>query len=249
MKSKIAHSTSPQTHQQARTRLRKTADPKGASGVSRFFKTGRGEYSEGDVFIGVTVPEIRKVARAFSSLALSEIEKLLESKVHEDRLLACLILVDQFQNAESQTARSRIYRFYIKKMKRINNWDLVDASAAPIVGGWLARGNRRVLEKFATSSNLWVRRISIVSTHHFIKQNDFKTTLKIARLLINDEHDLIHKAVGWMLRETWKRGPKEAETFLDQHAARLPRTTLRYAIERMAPAKRTHYMSLERKRL
>lgn len=222
--------------------MRECASPERAAGVARFFKTGKGEYGEGDVFIGCTVPEQRQVARHSRALPLAEAEKLLTSKVHEDRLTALLILVDQFRAAED-AARGRIFRLYMKRRAYINNWDLVDLSAAPIVGGWLEGKDRALLDKLAGSKDLWSRRIAMIATFHEIKRGQADDALRIAERLLGDSHDLMHKAVGWMLREVGKRvSPTKLRAFLTQHAARMPRTALRYAIEHFSPAERQQWL-------
>lgn len=225
----------------AQQALRVFAMPSEVELFQRFFKTGKGEYGEGDCFIGVKVPHIRKVAKAFSSLALSECEKLLNSKIHEERLLALLILELQFKAGDAKDQK-KIYDFYLRKMDRINNWDLVDCSAYHIVGGYLFQRPRGILIKMAQSKELWVKRIAIIATFHFIKKNDFEDTLKISKILLQDEHDLIHKAVGWMLREVGKRDLKTEEVFLKSHYQSMPRTMLRYAIEKFPEKKRLAYL-------
>lgn len=209
--------------------------------LPRFFKAGPGEYAEGDKFIGVTVPDCRKVAKKHESLSLSEIKKHLSSGVHEERLVALLILVEQFQ-AGNETARRKIHDFYLKNTKYINNWDLVDLSADKIVGEYIAEKSEIILKKLAKSKNLWERRIAIISTFNFIKKGNFKDTLEIAEILLNDKHDLIHKACGWMLREVGKRSVSVLESFLKRHYKKIPRTTLRYAIERFDKEKRESYL-------
>ncbi len=207
-----------------------------------FFKTGKGQYGEGDVFYGITVPQQRKLVQKYPDLSLSDIQSLLESKIHEERLSALLILVGQFQKS-GPAKRKEIYDFYLRMAKRVNNWDLVDSSAEQIVGAFLDGKDKAVLEKIARSSNVWERRISIIATFYEIKNQNPAPTLKIAKLLLRDEHDLIHKAVGWMLREVGKRCSEESEEkFLDRHASSMPRTMLRYAIERFSPQKRKKYL-------
>jgi len=225
--------------------LRSFADLQKAAFFPRFFKTGKGEYAEGDRFIGVTVPHIRTIARQFRDLPLEETITLLRSPIHEERLTALLILVDQFQRggAEIQT---RIFSLYLANTKYINNWDLVDLSADKIVGGFLLdKTDRSVLEKLARSKNLFERRIAIIATFQFIKeQKAYRDTFAVAKVLLHDPHDLIHKAVGWMLREVGKRISKEAEEiFLKKHYRTMPRTALRYAIERFEESKRKRYLN------
>src|SRR5262245_34596548 len=184
-----------------RRALRQFASPERAANVARFFKTGKGEYSEGDVFIGCTVPEQRLVARQFRTLPMAEADELLTSKIHEERLTALLILVAQFNKGADDAIRGRIYRLYLKRLAFINNWDLVDSSAEYIVGGWLADKDRAILDRFARSKHLWTRRVAMLATFHYIKEGSADDALRIAAMLLGDRHDLIHKAVGWMLRE------------------------------------------------
>ncbi|WP_374032684.1 DNA alkylation repair protein [Bdellovibrio bacteriovorus] len=220
------------------------ADASRAVILQRFFKTGKGEYAEGDVFLGLTVPQSRKIAKKYASaLNLKELDTLMKSPNHEERLIALLILVSQFQEA-SEKEQTRIFKLYIKNSKYVNNWDLVDTSAPAIVGGYLLNRDRSVLKELATSKNLWQRRIAMLATFHFIYNGESADTLKIAKLLLKDEHDLIHKAVGWMLREMGKKVSEEKLLkFLDQHAAKMPRTMLRYSLEKLLAEKRKHYMS------
>lgn len=209
--------------------------------LSRFFKTGKGQYGEGDVFLGVMVPETRKTAKAFKGIVFSEIKKLLDSKYHEERLLGVLILVEKFMIG-TETEKEKIYKFYLRNIRQINNWDLVDLSAPKIVGGYLNKKDKKILVKFANSRNLWERRISILSTLHFINKNNYSETLKIAEILLGDKHDLIHKAVGWMLREVGKKSLSAEEDFLAKNHLKMPRTMLRYAIERFPTHKRVKYL-------
>jgi 3-methyladenine DNA glycosylase AlkD len=236
--------------------LKKLSSKKRAESNAWFFKTGKGEYGEGDKFIGVTMPNIRKVVKEFKNLSLSEIEKLLKSKIHEERMCGLLILVEQFNESPKE-----IYKFYLKNIKGINNWDLVDVTAHKIIGKYLldtsylvgsyplSRGgetekenNREILYELASSKNLWEQRISIISTFAFIDQKDFKDTLKISKVLLNHEHDLIHKAVGWVLREVGKKDEKVLKDFLKKHYKKMPRTMLRYAIEKFPETERQRYL-------
>lgn len=226
----------------AQQRLRSLADPAVAAVSVRFFKTGPGEYGEGDVFIGIKSPTLKAVAKEFKGLPLAEVERLLHSQVHEDRTLALVILVGQFAKGD-EAARKQIYDLYLANTRHINNWDLVDVSAPQIVGGYLEERSRKPLERLARSASLWERRTSIVATHWFIRHGDFSDTLKIARRLLVDKEDLIHKAVGWMLREVGKRNVAALESFLDEHCRTMPRTALRYAIERLPEVKRRAYMN------
>ena len=206
-----------------------------------FFKTNKGEYGYGDIFLGVRMPDIRKVAKKFSpKITLKELTELIQSPIHEVRLCALIILVNQYKKGNL----SKIFEYYIRQINFINNWDLVDSSAPYIVGDYLYNNpnERSILFEFVHSENLWVRRISIVSTFTLIKNNQFNETLQIAKILLNDKHDLIHKAVGWMLREVYKRDQDLIRTFLKQNYAQLPRTTLRYAIERMDEVERLLFL-------
>jgi 3-methyladenine DNA glycosylase AlkD len=216
-----------------RRRLRKLANRERATHSLRFFKTAPGQYGHGDQFLGLTVPEMRTLVREFRELPLDDVQPLLASPWHEERLVALLILVAQYRRAPAA-----VYRLYLANTDRINNWDLVDASAPHIVGAHLETRSRKPLFRLAKSTSLWERRIAIVATQHFIRHNDLDDTLAIARLLLNDEHDLIHKAAGWMLREAGKRDERALRAFLDEHAAAMPRTMLRYAIERLPDRRR-----------
>ena len=211
--------------------LRSKSNSKRAKNLQRFFKTGKGEYGEGDVFLGITVPESRKIAQKHKDLGLTYIKKLLSSKFHEERLVALLILVHRFSKGDEQQRKS-IFAFYLKNTKHINNWDLVDLSSHKIVGEYLSNKPKKILYKLARSKDLWERRISVISTFRFIRDNKFNDSLKIAAILLKDEYDLIHKAVGWMLREIGKKSLKDEEKFLKKYYKRMPRTMLRYAIER-----------------
>jgi len=206
-----------------------------------FFKTGKGEYGYGDIFLGVTVPNIRRIAKKISQeISLQELTELIRSPTHEVRLCALIILVNKYKKED----KNKIYKYYLNHLNAINNWDLVDTSAPHIVGDYLYKNpeKSKILLEFSQSENLWIRRISIVSTFAFIKKNEFKKTLEIAKLLFNDHHDLIHKAVGWMLREIYKRDENLLKQFLRQNYAQIPRTTLRYAIERMDKRERKRYL-------
>ena len=206
-----------------------------------FYKTGPGDYAEHDQFIGVSVPYLRKIAKMHGALTLPSIQTLIESPINEERLLALYILVFQYQQ-ESYSGKDRIYRFYLNNFKYINNWNLVDASAHWIIGCHLLNADKTMLLTLAQSSVMWERRISIVSTWYFIKHNEFDWTIKLATILRNDTHDLIHKAVGWMLREVGKRDRLALIHFLDQYAHQLPRTMLRYAIEKFSVDERKSYL-------
>lgn len=207
----------------------------------RFFKTGKGQYGEGDIFIGITVPDTRKVAKKYTNLNLKEIKELLQSKIHEHRLTALIILVNKYKSS-NEKEKQEICDFYLNHTKHINNWDLVDTSAHLILGRHLENKDKRILESLAKSQDLWERRISIIATMHFIRQNEFDETFKIAKILLNDKHDLIHKAVGWMLREVGKKNQESEEEFLKKHYKNMPRTMLRYAIEHLDKKKKDFYM-------
>lgn len=221
--------------------LRAAADPARARVCASFFKTGRGEYGEGDVFIGVTVPGVRLIARESRALPEVGITTLLKSTVHEERLCALLILVDQYERGDEKT-RARVYAFYLDHTDRINNWDLVDVSVYKILGAHLRSRSRKPLYRLLKSQSLWERRMAIVATYAFIRENDLDDTFALAELLLADTHDLIHKAVGWMLREAGKRDEARLMRFLDTHAPHMPRTMLRYAIERFTPEMRRYYL-------
>ena len=207
--------------------LQKIANPAKGKILMRYFKTGKGEYGEGDKFLGLVVPDQRKIAKKYKDLPLKETEKLLQSGVHEHRLTALFILIHQF----SKGAEKEGYNLYYKNRKFVNNWDLVDSSAPYIMGEYLMDKKRDVLYRLAQSKSLWDRRIAMLSTFTFIKNNEFDDSLAIAEILVNDEHDLIHKAVGWMLREIGKRDPKPEIKFLKKHHKTMPRVMYRYAVE------------------
>ncbi|MBI2632673.1 DNA alkylation repair protein [Candidatus Pacearchaeota archaeon] len=225
--------------------LRKNANKEKALILQSFFKTGKGQYGEGDIFFGLTVQQTRIIAKKYSNLKFDHLSKLLISKIHEERLCALLILVHNYENSTNKIERLKNFNFYLRKMKFINNWDLVDLSADKIVGKHLIDKDKSILYKLASSNNLWERRIAIVSTFNFIKNNQFNDTLKISKILINDKHDLIHKAVGWMLREIGKRNIEILEAFLKKNYKNMPRTMLRYAIERFPDEKRKAYLKGE----
>ncbi len=224
-----------------RKALRKYADKEKAKVLRGFFKTKPGEYGEGDIFLGVTVPLVRNIVKQFKDLPLRDLKKLLHSNIHEERLLALLILVEQFNQADIN-AKEKIYKTYLANTKFINNWDLVDLSAPQIAGGFLINKDRRALYKLAQSPLLWDRRIAILSTFAFIKANDFDDLFRLTKLLLLDKEDLIHKACGWMLREAGKRNLRSEENFLRRHSKVMPRTMLRYAIERFPENKRRAYL-------
>lgn len=217
------------------------ADVEQARLAQRYFKTGPGEYGEGDRFLGLSVPEVRKIVRSHTDLATDEVDKLLAQEWHEARLAALLILVEQFKRG-NEAARRAIYRFYLDHTAQINNWDLVDCSAHHIVGGWLLERSRAPLYKLVRSKSLWERRIATLATFNFIRHEEYDDALAIAASLLADREDLIHKAVGWMLREVGKRDQPRLEQFLRDHYPQLQRTTLRYAIERFPERLRQSYL-------
>jgi 3-methyladenine DNA glycosylase AlkD len=222
-------------------RIQDRGDPKRAKNLQRFFKTGPGEYGEGDVFAGLRVPEIRRLANEYQGLPISTAFQLLHSPIHEARLMALLMMVRAYQQGNT-LPRERIYRTYLKNTRFINNWDLVDLSADHIVGAHLSAGSHELLYALATSDLIWERRIAIMATFHFIKKGNFTTTLSIAQNLLQDQEDLIHKAVGWMLREIGKRDRTVEESFLQVHYKTMPRTMLRYAIEKFPEELRQKYL-------
>ena len=223
-------------------RLRELGNPGIAAGSRRFFKTGRGEYGEGDRFLGIRVPTLRECIREYRELSLDGALELLQSPFHEARLLALLILVARYSSPRGTGDRRAIYRSYLSHTAYINSWDLVDCSAEHIAGAHLFERDRKPLYRLARSRSLWERRIAIMSTFHFIKRNDFSDTLAIAGLLLHDREDLIHKAAGWMLREVGKRNPDVEEQFLSRYHREMPRTMLRYAIEKLPEIERRAYL-------
>jgi 3-methyladenine DNA glycosylase AlkD len=215
--------------------------PEKARASARFFKTAEGQYAHGDVFFGVTAPEQRTVAKRHRALPLPQVALLLEHEAHECRLTGLLILVEQYRKADA-AGRAVVARFYLAHKSRVNNWDLVDSSAPHILGDYLLTRDRAILYRLARSKQVWDRRIAVVATQAFIRNGEFEDTLAVARLLLADPHDLIHKAVGWMLREVGDRSQEVEERFLKQHAAAMPRTMLRYAIEKFPEADRRRYL-------
>jgi 3-methyladenine DNA glycosylase AlkD len=222
--------------------LLQLSNPEKAKKLSGFFKTGKGQYGEGDVFLGIPVPEQRKVSKKYIDLSMKDLQELLSSRIHEHRLTALLILVTKYEKADNP-GKEEIFNFYLKNTEYINNWDLVDLSAPKIVGDYLYKKDRSILFKLAKSNNLWERRIAILSTFTFIRHNDFEDALSISEQLLHDEHDLIHKAVGWMLREIGKRDQEIEERFLSKYCMQMPRTMLRYAIEKFDENKRKYYLT------
>ena len=227
--------------QRIHARLQLLGDPKRAEVLKRFFKTGPGEYGEGDVFVGIRAPEIRKLAKEYQALSLSETVKLLQSSIHESRALALLILVRAYAKGEA-SLQEKIYNLYLQNTRFVNNWDLVDISAEHIVGPHLRYLSKAQLHTLATSNLLWERRIAVMATFHYIKHGEFTETLYVAGMLLSDTEDLIHKAVGWMLREIGKRNQISEEVFLREHYKLMPRTMLRYAIERFPEDSRQRYL-------
>lgn len=223
--------------------LRQMADQKKARILQRFFKTGQGQYGAGDLFLGIVVPNIRQVVKKYwRNISIIDAKKLLSSRYHEERMCAIFILIEKFQCGGAKI-KKEIFDIYCQNTKYINNWDLIDLSAPKIVGQYLCYKKKDLLYKFANSGNLWKKRIAIMSTYYFIGQRAFADTLKIAKILLNDEHDLIHKAVGWMLREVGNRSRATEENFLENHYQKMPRTMLRYAIEKFPKSRRQAYLS------
>ena len=233
--------TSENSARKALQRLRQLGDARKARVLQSFFKSGPGQYGCGDEFLGIAVPEVRSLARAYRDLDFSATDILLASKFHEARLAALLILVDRF-NQGTPAVRKKVYKYYLRRSRRINNWDLVDLTAHKIIGAFLQRRSKAVLYSLARSPFLWHRRIAVVATFEFIKHHCFSHTLRIAAMLLNDREDLIHKAVGWMLREVGKRDHKALDGFLIKHRRRMPRTMLRYAVERMSLYKKRMFL-------
>ncbi len=227
---------------QIMNKLRKLGDSDIAAHSRRFFKTGKGEYGEGDMFLGIRVPAIRKCVKEYRTILLEDTLELLKSPFHEARLLALLILVVKYSSEKESPKQETIYRSYLSHTKYINNWDLVDCSAQHIVGAHLFSKDRKTIYRLIRSKSLWERRIGVLATFHFIKRGDFSDTLSIAELLLDDREDLIHKAVGWMLRELGKRNRNVEEQFLVKHYKEMPRTMLRYAIEKLPEIERLGYL-------
>lgn len=221
--------------------LMKCSNPEKAKIISRFFKTRKGQYAEGDIFLGIMVPQQRKIAKKYSDIPLKQLRRLLSSRIHEHRLVSLFILVGKYKRADRE-CRTEIANFYLANTRHINNWDLVDLSAPHILGNYLFDNDRSILFHLAKSENIWERRIAIMATFAFIRNGGFEDTLRIAEMLLTDDHDLIHKAVGWMLREIGKKDRKREEEFLTKHYRRMPRTMLRYAIEKFGEKKRNSYL-------
>jgi 3-methyladenine DNA glycosylase AlkD len=229
-------------HRQAHAALLALANPNKAKFLAGFFKTGKGQYAAGDRFLGIAVPAIRQLSRQFVQLGLTDCERLLQSAYNDERLLSLLILVEQDQKGDV-SVKNMVYQIYLKNRHRVNNWNLVDGSAPYIVGAHLLQRDRSLLYELAKSRSIWDRRIAVLATFAFIRAGDFADTLKLTEQLLGDEHDLMHKACGWMLREVGKRNQSVLEGFLRQHHDAMPRTMLRYAIERFPPVKRTGYLT------
>jgi 3-methyladenine DNA glycosylase AlkD len=231
------------TLKEVRKALRRSASQEKAIILSRFFKTGKGEYGEGDRFLGVTVPEQRRVAKEFRERAdRATVVGLLDSPIHEERLTALFLLTHLFERGMMHGGAGEWVKLYLSKTDRVNNWDLVDSSAYQILGRWLEGRDRSVLHRMARSESLWENRIAVVATLHFIRKGDLSDILSLTETMLMHPHDLMHKATGWMLREAWKRDSVTVEGFLDEHAVRMPRTMLRYAIERMPEDRRKTYL-------
>lgn len=228
--------------QKIQRELASISDMNSAAILQRFFKTGLGEYGEGDIFRGIRVPVLRAISKKYDAISLSDIDVLLRSKFHEDRLLALLMMVRKFVASENEVKKD-IYDLYLSRTVFVNNWDLVDTSAEHIVGAYLIDKDRETLYRLVRSQLLWERRIAIMSTFHYIKRKEFVDTLKLAELLLGDKDDLIHKAVGWMLREIGKRNLELEEEFLNTHSQCMPRVMLRYAIEKFPEVKRQLYLN------
>ncbi len=225
-----------------RTELKNEANDKQAVVLQRFFKTGKGQYGEGDIFYGIKVPVQRKIARKHNDISFGEIQELLKSPIHEERLVSLFILIDQYSKADDKT-KDYIFNFYLENTKNINNWDLVDLSAPKIVGAHLLTRDKDILFDLARSSDIWKKRIAVLATYTFIRNLQFDMTFRIAEILLNDKHDLIHKGVGWMLREVGNKNLQSEEVFLKKYYKQMPRTMLRYAIEKFPEEKRLRYLA------
>ncbi len=225
-----------------RTELKNEANDKQAVVLQRFFKTGKGEYGEGDIFYGIKVPVQRKIARKHNDISFGEIQELLKSPIHEERLVSLFILIDQYSKADDKT-KDYIFNFYLENAKNINNWDLVDLSAPKIVGAHLLTRDKDILFILDRSSDIRKKRIAVLATYTFIRNLQFDMTFRIAEILLNDKHDLIHKGVGWMLREVGNKNLQSEEVFLKKYYKQMPRTMLRYAIEKFPEEKRLRYLA------
>jgi 3-methyladenine DNA glycosylase AlkD len=222
--------------------IRKLANEEIAKHSLRFFKTGKGEYGYGDIFLGVRAPKIRLIAKKYIDISIVDMKILIQSKYHEERFLGLIILVNKYSKTKDKKTKNQLYKIYISSFKYINNWDLVDVTCPHVIGKHLIDKDRSILYKWSKSDDLWTKRIAIVSTFSFIRQNDLEDTFKIAEILLQDKHDLIHKAVGWMLREAGKRDLEKEEIFLKKYYRDMPRTMLRYAIEKFPESKRQAYL-------
>jgi len=226
----------------AREEIRALANKEIAQHSLRFFKTDKGEYGHGDLFLGVRAPQIRSIAKEHIDISITDMKTLICSKYHEERFLGLIILVNKYAKTKDKKNRNQLYKIYVSSFKHINNWNLVDVTCPHVTGKHLIDKDRTILYKWAKSEDLWAKRIAMVSTFSFIRKNDLEDTFKIAEILLHDEHDLIHKAVGWMLREAGKRDLKREETFLKKYYKTMPRTMLRYAIEKFPETKRQKYL-------
>ena len=226
----------------AREEIRALANKEIAQHSLRFFKTDKGEYGHGDLFLGVRAPQIRLIAKKHVDISITDMKTLIQSKYHEERFLGLIILVNKYAKTKDKKNRNQLYKIYVSSFKYINNWNLVDVTCPHVTGKHLIDKDRTILYKWAKSEDLWAKRIAMVSTFSFIRKNDLEDTFKIAEILLHDEHDLIHKAVGWMLREAGKRDIKKEETFLKKYYKTMPRTMLRYSIEKFPETKRQKYL-------
>ena len=226
----------------AREEIRALANKEIAQHSLRFFKTDKGEYGHGDLFLGVRAPKIRSIAKKHIDISITDMQTLIRSKYHEERFLGLIILVNKYAKTKDKKTKNQLYKIYISSFKYINGWDLVDVTCPHVTGKHLIDKDRTILYKWAKSDDLWTKRIAMVSTFSFIRKNDLEDTFKIAEILLHDEHDLIHKAVGWMLREAGKRDIKKEETFLKKYYKTMPRTMLRYSIEKFPESKRQKYL-------
>lgn len=226
----------------AQKEIRQLADDTIAEHSLRFFKTAKGEYGHGDLFLGIRVPVLRKLAKKYKNLSLRDTKTCIKSKYHEERLFGLLVLMNAFEASGDEEERGRLYDIYVKHFKYINNWDLVDVTAPRMVGQYLINKERGILYQWAKSKDLWARRIAIVSTHWFIRKGDLRDVFCLAKILLNDKQDLIHKAVGWMLREAGKKDSARMERFLKRHYKEMPRTMLRYTIEKIPEKRRQSYL-------
>jgi 3-methyladenine DNA glycosylase AlkD len=226
----------------AREEIRALANKEIAQHSLRFFKTDKGEYGHGDLFLGVRAPQIRLIAKKHIDISITDMKTLIQSKYHEERFLGLIIIVNKYAKTKDKKNRNQLYKIYVSSFKYINNWNLVDVTCPHVTGKHLIDKDRTILYKWAKSEDLWTKRIAMVSTFSFIRKNDLEDTFKIAEILLQDKHDLIHKAVGWMLREAGKRDIKKEEAFLKKHYKTMPRTMLRYSIEKFPETKRQKYL-------